>query len=214
MVTVCTNSLLDFNYTKCPTSNEVETPSVAANFSAELFAGIYYEIALHDYTQYPTCIFKPTCIQSYKTWNASYGKYGQVVDHFSLECVGDTYKSMFYDTLTGVSGQFNVAVEADGHTTKKEFHDTVVATGPVIQQENSNKSQYEWVIEFQCVQDFGRVLWTAINFYSYHNKPSNDTVDDMFNVAYQQGLGVYMNRTLIFIDQDNCTYPNYTMNNL
>ena len=208
-------SLVDFNFTTCPTSNEVETAAVAANFSAEYFAGVYYEIALHDYTQYPTCFFKPTCIQSYKTFNASYGKYGQILDHFSLECVGETYKSMFYDTLTDVTGLFEVKVEEAGHVTKKEFHDTVVATGDIITQNNTNgnnvgKQQYEWVMEFQCVQKYDRVLWTAINFYTYYNQPSQDTINTMLDIAYQQGLGVYLNKTFIYIDQENCTYPIYT----
>ena len=55
----------EFNFTTCPASHEIQTPKVAESFTMEKLVGTYYELALHDYTQYPTCP-SLSCIRSQK----------------------------------------------------------------------------------------------------------------------------------------------------
>ena len=54
-----------FNFTTCPAYWEMQKPKYAETFDINKLVGHYYELALHDYTQYPTCP-KPSCIQSHK----------------------------------------------------------------------------------------------------------------------------------------------------
>ena len=57
-----------FNNTKCPSFHELRAPHVLANFNKERdIPGFYYELALHDVTQFPLCPTQPRCISSNKT---------------------------------------------------------------------------------------------------------------------------------------------------
>ena len=72
-----------------------------------------------------------------------------------------------------------------------------------------------WVIEFQCKEKtFDNVTFVnfvGINFYCAYSHPSQKMINDMLDVAYQQGLGFYLNRTMRVMPQDDCLYPwNYT----
>ena len=54
----------EFNTSVCPSYWEVYAPKVPESFSLDRFVGgLYYELALHDKTQYPLCP-KPSCITS------------------------------------------------------------------------------------------------------------------------------------------------------
>ena len=55
----------EFNYTKRPAPWELQSDTVKQTFSLEKFAGNYYELALHDYTQFLICQ-APKCVHSHK----------------------------------------------------------------------------------------------------------------------------------------------------
>ena len=42
-----------FNYTRCPAPWKLQSDLVKKSFNLTEFQGTYYELALHDYTQYP-----------------------------------------------------------------------------------------------------------------------------------------------------------------
>ena len=92
LLTVLTTTAADFNDTKCPAYWEVRSPHVADSFDMNKFVGTYYEQALHDITQYPTCP-KLSCIRSVKTWTDTNGGDYQIQDDFSIECFGHTYST-------------------------------------------------------------------------------------------------------------------------
>eukprot|EP00164_Ancoracysta_twista_P002566 GFYU01003419.1.p1 GENE.GFYU01003419.1~~GFYU01003419.1.p1 ORF type:complete len:193 (-),score=32.59 GFYU01003419.1:293-826(-) len=54
-----TPTAAQFNFTKCPHPSEIQNPWVRDNFDMKKFEGNYYELAFHDYTQYPTCLTGP-----------------------------------------------------------------------------------------------------------------------------------------------------------
>ena len=56
-----------FNNSVCPSFSELRSDNVAANFTTADLPGFYYELALHDVTQFPLCPHKPQCISSNKT---------------------------------------------------------------------------------------------------------------------------------------------------
>ena len=88
----------EFNYTKSPAPWELQSDAARSNFSLSKFAGTYYELALHDYTQHPACP-SPT---SHKVVD-----YGEKIvnDTFVLNCLGKNYTSHFHFHSSGkVSG--------------------------------------------------------------------------------------------------------------
>jgi len=92
------------------------------------------------------------------------------------------------------------------------FPDTVVATGDVVTSAVTGKAQYEWVIEFQCREDTDAegmqfIAFVGINFYISHNDPSPQLLQNMTDIANQQGLGVYLGNHDKKVPQTNCTYP-------
>ena len=57
-----------WNNTRCPSFGELRAPHVAELFNTSRdIPGFYYELALHDVTQYPLCPAAPRCISSNKT---------------------------------------------------------------------------------------------------------------------------------------------------
>ncbi|KAI6660437.1 hypothetical protein LOD99_14023 [Oopsacas minuta] len=79
--------------------------------------------------------------------------------------------------------------------------DTVVDVGVNIDGE------YEWVIEYQCIEEFDIIIFEAINFYTRARFPTNDTKMIMMNSAKKYGILEHIKEgELITNDQTNCTY--------
>jgi hypothetical protein len=176
-------SLGVFNLTTCPGWWELQSATVQANFSLSLFAGTYYELALHDYTQFPICPH-PTCVRSVKTVDLS----RRVVnDAWEVECFGARYPEPLRFNLTQHSGVF------DGSWPNVlpgvRIPDAVVDFLPASP---SHPSQYSFVLEFQCVQGKSRIDFTGINWYSAIANPGDAFIDAI--------LGVYR------VPQTNCSY--------
>lgn len=185
----------EFNYTKCPASWELQSDTVKQNFSLKKFEGTYYELAFHDYTQYPICP-SPKCIRSHKVVDY---QLNQINDTFNLVCFGDNSTIHFKFALTNTTGFFL------GHVTTPPipfitFPDTVVDV------HESADGVYEWVIEFQCLEKLDHVWFIGINWYSRPRNVTKDYLDSLLNAAKARGLGVYMESGLgvHYVDQ-NCT---------
>merc|ERR1712087_729111 len=55
-----------FNGTRCPAYWEMQSDRVKNSFDVLKLAGFYYELAEHDYTQYPACPTGMRCVSSEK----------------------------------------------------------------------------------------------------------------------------------------------------
>jgi len=192
-----------FNWTKCPHPWEVQTPGKFDDFSLDRFKGTYYELWLHDWTQYPTCPKGPTCVRSLKSINMQ----RQLVnDTWSLECFGKAYDVPLYFNVTDTKG-FLMGWTPETNVIGVTFPDTVVDFQP-----SADGKQYDWVVEFQCVD--GKVLgkpkveFTAFNFYSRYPKVDNKTEQAMLAAARSKGLGIYMDAGwgMYRVPQDDCLY--------
>ena len=148
------------------------------------FAGLYYELALHDLTQYPACPTGPFCIRSNKTIDVARN---ELNDTWSLGCVRggpNPYPVPLRFNLTNISGHFDGWSPLTG---KVLYPDTVVDY-----QLSEDGTHYEWVIEFQCEEAAGRVFFTGINFYSRHYNVTDEYYNAFIQAGRDAGLGVYM----------------------
>lgn len=197
-----------FNFTTCPAYFETQNPKVAAGFNISKMPGQFYELALHDYTQYPTCP-DPTCIRSQKEFTPVGGGHFQIKDTFSLECFGSKpFEFSYFFNTTANPGQLaGFIVDPPKWWTLLGFEsfypDTIIDY-----KESADGGQYDWVIEFQCRQKQGgdKVKFTGFNFYSREQQVSNSTYDEIIQSARNQGLGVFMDAGfgLRKVPQDNC----------
>ena len=148
-----------------------------------------------------------SCVTSNKTFNA---QTNAIEDHFELDCYGNADDSLFVYNVTSIPGYF-VGLAYNRLFDGLYFPNTIVAKGNDITSNVTNEAQYEWVIEFQCreSEEFGvsTVDFIGINFYVSVNDPSQSLIDNMFDVAYEQGLGVYLNKSNTFVNQTDCVYP-------
>ena len=199
----------EFNFTTCPASHEIQQPKVAKEFDIKKLVGTYYELALHDYTQYPTCL-KPSCITSYKEFTDVGTGYQQIKDTFTIECFGSPYTIPYYFNTTEVNGSLNgflVDVPAWWKILfEMEYPDTIIDF-----KESEDGGQYDWVIEFQCREKdplIGgkKVSFTGFNFYSKAQNPSEEMLEEMIASARQMGLGIYLDNVwgITKIAQENC----------
>ena len=191
-----------FNFTTCPAPHELQSPAVASSFRLSQFAGTYYELALHDYTQYPACP-APTCVRSVKAVDAARAK---LRDAWVLSCFGAAYPEDLEFNLTSTPGFF---LGTWGVLPGVVFPDTVVDVGPVLAS-----GQYEWAIELQCVQvahngaASEEVVFVGINFYHTDPTPGAEALGAMLAAARARGLGVYMNHSfgVYTVPQGNCSW--------
>ena len=201
----------EFNFTTCPAWFELQADKVKT-FDPSKFWGTYYELAYHDYTQYPTCPFGPKCIRSIKVKESIPEEPGfQIVDWFSINCAGASYPFPLRFNLTEIPGYFEGYVKDPPLWWKilepgEVYPDTVVDFLEV-------NGVYEWVIEFQCKynRQHSKVSFTGINFYSRSRNVTQDYMDNMLQAARDRGLGVYMDknfRTRTVYQGEKCTYPN------
>ena len=184
-----------FNYTKCPAVRELQSDAVKKTFNLTKFAGTYYELALHDYTQYPLCP-SPTCMQSNKVVDY---KLKQINDTFYLNCLGHKYPNALHLNITDTPGHFN------GTWT---FVPGILFSHTVVDVYENSDGVYEWVIEFQCVEKLGRVWFIGINWYCRKNIVSDAYLENMLKAARTRGLGFFMDsgEKVFKVEQKNCTY--------
>jgi hypothetical protein len=200
-----------FNFTTCPAYWEVQNWKVAKTFNMSKMVGTFYEQALHDYTQYPTCL-SLDCVRSQKVFtNVGDGK-SQLQDTFTLTCFGQEYIFKYFFNKTENNGAFIgylKDVPAWWHILfAMVYPDTIIDF-----KESEDGGQYEWVIEFQCrdkttITGGTRVEFTGFNFYSRQQEPGDDVYNEMIQAARDAKLSVYMDHAwgLKRVNQSNCNY--------
>ena len=83
-------------------------------------------------------------MRSIKSVNYSIGKYGQILDNFTIECDGT------YDNISNITG-FLWMYWPDGFV-KWIYPDIIIAiSNNTIYNNKLSKYQYEWLIEYQCL---------------------------------------------------------------
>merc|ERR1719273_942798 len=202
----------EFNFTTCPASHEIMQENVAKNFDMTKFVGTYYELALHDYTQFPTCP-KVGCIRSQKEFTDVGDGKSQIKDTFTLGCFGHSYVNSYYFNTTEERGSL-IGFLVDPPVWWKllfqmEYPDTIVAF-----KESEDGGQYAWVLEFQCRQKDNffksgqKIGFTGFNFYSRVQNPGPEVFEEMKQAATDAGLDVYFNHWpgLTMVPQDDCNY--------
>ena len=187
-------SSASFNTTKCPAYWELQAPTIPANFTLNELPGQYYELALHDLTQYPICPTLPRCVTSNKTIRTHPDGVIYVHDAWNLDCVGGVYPETLLFNVTNEPGYFIAYT-----TLFKDviFPDTVVAFKP---------GPSGWVLEFQCVEKNGAVDFVGINFYA-KNRTSETAYDEMYAAGKARGIDFYWNRGLGLtrVNQSGCS---------
>lgn len=198
--------------TTCPGYWEVRSDYVASSFDMDKFVGEYYEQALHDYTQYPTCP-SLSCIRSHKEWTDVLGGDFQIKDTFSLRCFGDEFVTPYYFNTTGHNGFLMGFLDDPPMWWRALFGDKIYPNTIVDVKESSDNGQYEWAIEFQCrdTEEKG-IGFTGFNFYTREQEPGQDVVDEMIQAARDAGLGIYMDQNfgIHYVNQSQslCNYEN------
>ena len=183
----------EFNHTKCPAPWELQSDRVKKSFSLKKFQGDYFELALHDYTQYPVCP-KPRCMSSHKVVDY---QMNQINDTFYLVCIGKNYTSEFHFRLTDTPGFF---------LGKWTLLPSVTFPDTVVDVYENEAGEYEWVIEFQCVEKVDHVWFVGLNWYSRQRIVSKDYIDSLLSAARKRGLSYFMDYgTGVTIVDQNCT---------
>lgn len=188
-----------FNNSKCPGWKELQHPKVEANFNITKFVGFYYELAFHDYTQYPTCPRNSCTTSNKKLSNYSNLNKKLVTDHFTLGCFGAPYGVTYYFNTTEHNGYFKGFLKDPPYIWKILFGYSEYPNVIVDYEENSEdeNGQYDWVIEMQChdgksLLGYDEIKFVGLNFYSRIKKPSEEFYQNMINRARERGIGIYM----------------------
>jgi len=164
--------------------------------------GFYYELAYHDITQYPMCPDKHSrCITSSKAVQTYPDGQKFVNDTWHLSCFGKSYPEELLFNVTDEPGHLKGYISPRYLPILKHkisslvFPDTVVDYKPGL---------HGWVIEIQCMEGLGRVLFVALNFYSKDKSEAN--FNEMNAAARARGLGFYMDAGfgLSRVDHSNC----------
>ena len=169
-----------FNFTKCPAYYELQSDRVKADFDLNKMTGKFYELAFHDYTQYPSCP-KPDCITADKAIDRNLN---QINDTFTLGCFGKGYTVPLRFDITDTPGFF---IGEQSVVKQIKFPDTVIDY-----KLSEDGSEYEWIIEFQCDEALGRILFTGINFYARHHDVTDEYYNEFIQAGRDRGIGVYM----------------------
>jgi len=208
---VCTAARAVFNFTTCPSPEEIwalgsDPEKVPRDFDLSKFApstpggALYYELAFHDWTQKPACP-DPKCVTSRKVYDPALN---QVNDTFSLECFGGVYYPELRFKPSETKGSLKAWWENPLHLSKQAgwIPDVVVDF-----QLNQDGSGYDWVLELQCVEEAGHVWFVGINFYSRQQSPGDEYVQNFLQVGRDFGLGPYMDSGLkvTVVDHSNCS---------
>jgi hypothetical protein len=191
-----------FNWTKCPAPWEIQAPRMSS-FELSAFAGKYYELALHDVTQYPMCPIKPPrCITSDKA--IAKHKDGKVFvnDTWKLHCGKMPFTEQLLFNVSEEKGALrgyvpiaHLPLVPKDLFSKMVFPDTVVDFVP---------GPKGWALEMQCLEVFGSIRFVGINFYS--RTLSEESFNEMLASAKRSGIDFFMEKGfgLMRVDHSNC----------
>lgn len=186
---------------KCPTPAELQSTFVKSYFDDSKMNGFWYELAMKDATQPRMC----KCQTSEKSLDH---KINQLNDGFRIQCAGKVYYSNLTFALTDVAGVSVGTWNGIPGIDKIEFPNTVVDVGV-----HPDTGDYEWMIEFQCVdgKKINNNTWIAFyafNFYSKSYENSAERIQIMEESARKHGLSAFIDsgRDMKIIDHTDCLH--------
>lgn len=195
-----------FNHTRCPAFWEMQTENVKKNFDVKKLAGFYYELAEHDYTQYPACPTGMRCVTSEKVVDL---EKNLVNDTFTLGCgyPGSDPSKGNYPVHLGFKIKPNLRGFLEGYTNETGgihghiFPDTVVDfKEDTSEPGHPGAGQYDWALELQCDEVhlpnhiLDKIIFIGINFYS--KRVDEASYEGMVNALKKQGLWEYASANL------------------
>lgn len=195
-----------WNNTRCPSFSELRAPHVAEMFNTSRdIPGFYYELALHDVTQYPLCPAAPRCVSSNKTLARHPDGQRFVHDAWNLYCAGKYYPQTLLFNTTREPGYLRGYVPS----TKIPFLPKKVVAGLLFPDTvvDFKEGGDGWLLEFQCLEHFGKVIFVGINFYS---KADTDAAyQEMLAAGLARGLDFYWSqgRGLSRVNHTGCPTP-------
>lgn len=176
-----------FNNTKCPAFWEMQTARMK-DFKLEMVPGFYYELAFHDYTQFPICPDPhPKCITANRTIGTHKNGVRFMDDYWNLGCFGKMYPQDLIFNVTDSPGFFHGYVPVTkipglppGIAANTVFPATVVDFQP---------GEDGWSLELQCVEALGGVKFVGINFYA--KQRTAKAYNEMYAVLAETGIDFY-----------------------
>lgn len=200
-----------WNYTKCPHAWEVRAPHMVTDFNIQDLPGFYYEIALHDWTQYPVCPELPRCLSSNKTVHQHTDGRWFVNDTFNLHCFGRDFPLTLLGNTTDEPGELQITCDnihfplVPPHLLRNVvFPDAIVDFKP---------GPNGWALEFQCLEHLGRIgaehghiFFAAIQLYA-KNKDDETAYQEMLQSIKARGLDFFTRKGegLKRVDHTNCS---------
>jgi hypothetical protein len=201
-VVLSITGVVAFNWTKCPAAWEIQAPRMSS-FELSAFEGKYYELAMHDVTQYPMCPFKPPrCITADKAVSKHADGKVFVNDTFKIQCGKMPFTEQLLFNTTAEKGALRGYVPTaylplvpKDMFAKIVFPDTVVDFVP---------GPRGWALEMQCVEALGSIRFVGINFYS--RTVSEDSFQEMLAAAKRSGIDFFFKGGfgLMRVDHSNC----------
>jgi hypothetical protein len=181
----------------CPSPDMLQSDFVKTSFKASKMEGLWYELAMKDITQPRIC----SCQTSNKTLHQK-----TLHDEFRIECFGNSYTSNISFALQDMPG----VIMATWHGIP--LLDRIVFPNTIVDVQVGTDGNYEWMLEFQCVQGPSIFGWNWIAFYAFNFY--SRTLDDgqrlhiMEARARQRGIGPFIDHwaKLAIIDHSNCLY--------
>jgi hypothetical protein len=161
--------------------------------------GFWYELAMKDCTQPRMC----SCQTSNKTNDGDM----LLRDEFTLQCAGKTYFANLTFALKDTPGVLDATWNS-----VIPFIDRIVWHNMVVDVEEDAEGNYDWMIEFQCIQGpsvFG-VEWIAFYAFNFYSRTYDDLgrIQVMESKARQRGLGPFIDHwaKMAIIDHSDCIY--------
>jgi hypothetical protein len=175
--------------TQCLDLHTVGSPWVKAHFQETKMQGSWYDIAVKKDTQPRFC----HCQTSHKTMSAD----GRAIhDRFGAYCLGLSLSGTLVYSFSDTPGIWNVTSDFF-HLRNRIFPSAVVDVGV-----HPTTGEYEWMIEYCCIQWTPDTLFSAINMYSRTYTDQHLSVMDA--AARKYGLGPYMDEGI------GLHYPDHT----
>ena len=185
----------------CPNSTSIQSSSVRENFNSSKLQGKWYEVAYKDVFQVKGC----KCQSSFKDIQEK--ETNTIIrDKFMLECynatyLGDLIFELDKDIPAHFKGTWNLPI-----VKRIPIPDTVVDIG--VDESTGN---YNWIVEFQCVNGPSLLHWKRIFFYGLqvYSRQSRLDTDEIVHIQDRLrllGLGSFLDHwsPVTIADQTNC----------
>ena len=135
--------------------------------------------------------------------------FAQIFDDFTLRCGGAPQFSSLYFNFEDKDGVQAPPGVVYGEWVQAGFHIPLKFPNTIVDVKyNEATDDYDWALEFQCVEKYGVILFYGINFYA-KDSTNPAVLEEMKASAYAHGLGHFIDEgnALKILDHSECVYP-------